>query len=154
MKYMASRERPQLVAILNSNDDLVSLIRETLHDEGYLTMLHHIAELRDGKTDLTRFFEDRDPPVIIYDLAPPFTLNWQFFQILSAHPSMKDRVTILTTDNAAALKQMCGVDALQVVGGNDDLRALVDAVNAEFRKLKEGPPELPGSRLRRLPVER
>lgn len=147
---MARTPRPQLVAVLNSNDDLVRLIRETLHDEGYLTMQHHIADLRDGNTDITRLFEDRDPPVIIYDLAPPFTLNWQFLQVLSAHPSMKGRRVILTTNNAAALKEMCNVDALQVVGGNADLAALVEAVNNEFRRLRVGPPSLPGSRLRNV----
>ena len=88
--------------------------------------------------------------MIIYDLAPPFTLNWQFFQVLSAHPSMKGRRVILTTNNAAALKEMCNVDALQVVGGNADLAALVEAVNNEFRRLGAGPPSLPGSRLRNV----
>lgn len=145
---MQGDEKPRLVAILNSNEDLVRLIRETLHDEGYLTMQHHIADLRDGNTDITRLFEDRDPPVIIYDLAAPFTLNWQFFHVLSDHRAMKGRRVILTTNNAAALKEMCDVDALQVVGGNKDLRELVEAVNQEFRQLKDGPPVLPGSRLR------
>ena len=147
---MTKREpKPKLVAILNSSDDLVRLIRETLHDEGYLTMHHHIADLRDGNTDITRLFEDRDPPVIIYDIAPPFTLNWQFLHVLRAHRAMKRRRVILTTNNAAALKELCGVDALQVVGGNADLSQLVEAVNREFRGIKGGPPRLPGSRKRR-----
>lgn len=150
---MSPETTPRLVAVLNSNDDLVRLIQETLHDEGYLTMAHHIADLRDGKTDITRLFEDRNPPVIIYDLAAPFTLNWQFFQILSAHPAMKGRRVILTTNNAAALKEMCDVDAMQVVGGNRDLAALVDAVNQEFRARREGVPPEPGSRLRRAGQE-
>jgi hypothetical protein len=141
-------ESPQLVAILNSNDDLLRLIRETLHDEGYLTMQQHIAALRDGQVDITRLFEDRDPQVVIYDLAPPFTLNWQFLQILTSHKAMKGRRVILTTNNAVALKQMCNVDALQVVGSNDDLAALVEAVNREFRLAKESRRRPPSSLLR------
>jgi hypothetical protein len=133
MKAMARRESlPRFVAILNSNDDLIRLVREALHDEGYLTMHHHIAALRDGNTDITRFFEDRDPPVIIYDIAAPFMINWQFYQVLSAHKAMKGRKTILTTTNAPALKQTCGVDALQVVGNDADLRELVQVVNHAF----------------------
>jgi DNA-binding response OmpR family regulator len=147
---MARENKPRFVAVLNSNDDLVRLIRETLHDEGYLTMHHHIADLRDGKTDITRLFEDRDPTVVIYDIAPPFTINWQFLQVLSAHSSMKRRSVIVTTTNAAALKEMCGVDALQIVGGNKDLAELVDAVNGEFRRRAGGPPPQPGSRLRKV----
>ena len=113
-------------------------------------MKHHIKDLRDGNTDISRFFEDRDPPVIIYDLAAPFTLNWQFFQILSRHRALKGRRVILTTNNAAALKEMCGVDAMQVVGSNKDLGQLLDAVNREFRQFKGGPPPTPGSRLRKV----
>jgi DNA-binding response OmpR family regulator len=131
---MTRREpKPKLVAMLNSNDDLVRLIRETLHDEGYLTIQAHITDLRDGNIDITRFLEDRDPPVIIYDLAAPFTLNWQFFQIFSAHRAMRNRRVILTTNNAAALKDICGVEALQVVGADEDLAELVARVNAQFK---------------------
>ena len=126
--------RPQVVAVLNSNEDLVRLIREVLHGEGYLTIAHHIKDLRDGHTDMTRFLEDRDPPVILFDLAPPFTINWQFFQVFREHPSVKGRTVILTTNNAAALKKVCGVDALQIVGQDDDLRQLLAAIARAFKK--------------------
>jgi hypothetical protein len=135
MKRMARRTpTPKFVAVLNSNDDLVRLIRETLHDDGYLTMHHHIADLRDGRTDITRLFEDRNPQVIIYDIAAPFMLNWQFYQVLAAHKSMRGRKVILTTNNAVALKKTCGVDALQVVGSDNDLRELLRIVNRAFSR--------------------
>lgn len=144
---MVQRSKPRLVAVLNSNDDLVRLITETLHDEGYLTMRHHIADLRDGHTDITRFFEDRDPRVIIYDLAAPFTPNWQFYQLLSAHPSMKGRKVVLTTNNAAALKEICDVDALQVVGSDADLRELLQRVGKAFEVDSKIPRESDTSRV-------
>jgi CheY-like chemotaxis protein len=133
MTYMQKIEpKPAVVAVLNSNEDLVRLVREVLHGEGYLTIAHHIKDLRDGNTDMTRFLEDRDPPVIIFDLAPPFTINWQFFQIFKQHPTMKGRKVILTTNNAAALKQVCGVDALQIVGQDEDLGQLLETIKAAF----------------------
>ena len=125
---------PRVVAVLNHNDDLVRLIREALHDEGYLTLHHHISDLRDGNTDIARFFEDRNPRVVIYDVAPPFMLNWQFFQVLSTHSAMVGRKVILTTNNAAACKECCGIDALQIVGSDADLGALVQRVNTIFRR--------------------
>jgi DNA-binding NarL/FixJ family response regulator len=134
-------EIPRVVAILNSNDDLVRLVREALHSEGYLTIQHHIADLRDGHTDISHFLADRNPPVIIYDLAPPFTLNWQFLGLLRKHPGMADRTLILTTDNAAALREVIGVEALQIVGQDSDLRQLVTAVNAAFKTMKPRAPE-------------
>lgn len=127
-------QQPRVVAILNSNDDLVRLIRETLHDEGYLTVAHHIADLRDGNTDIGRFLDERNPRVIVYDIAPPFVLNWQFLKILEAHPASRGRTFLLTTNNADALQQVCDVEALQIVGTDEDLRALVQAVNHEFRR--------------------
>lgn len=125
---------PPVVAVLNSNEDLVRLIREVLHDEGYLTIAHHIKDWRDGNTDITGFLNDRDPRVVVFDLAPPFSLNWQFFQLFKQHPSMTGRQVILTTDNAAALKQVCGVDALQIVGQDADPRALLSAVAKAFSR--------------------
>jgi CheY-like chemotaxis protein len=115
-------ELPRIVAVLNSNEDLVRLIREALHGEGYLTIGHHIADLRDGHTDISRFLHDRNPPVIIYDLAPPFMLNWQFLGLLRKHPQMKNRTIIL-------------------VGMDDDLRQLVAAVNAAFKTKTPRPPK-------------
>jgi hypothetical protein len=129
----------RLIAVLNSNDDLVRLIRETLHADGYVTIAHHIADLRDGKTNITQFFEDRNPAVIIYDLAPPFTLNWAFYKILQRHPAMLGRQVILTTDNAAALKEVTGVDALQIVGKDKDLGMLLDLVKAALRRAVRAP---------------
>jgi CheY-like chemotaxis protein len=134
-------ELPRIVAVLNSNEDLVRLIREALHGEGYLTIGHHIADLRDGHTDISRFLHDRNPPVIIYDLAPPFMLNWQFLGLLRKHPQMKNRTIILTTDNASAVRHVIGVEALQVVGMDDDLRQLVAAVNAAFKTKTPRPPK-------------
>jgi hypothetical protein len=134
---MASREpRPEVVAILNSNEDLVRLVRETLHDEGYLTMAHHIADLRDGNTDIGRFFEERNPRVVIYDLAPPFTLDWQFLQLLKEHSALMGRRVILTTTNAVALKEVCGVEALQIVGTDEDLRRLLSEVKQTARPVR------------------
>ena len=127
---------PRVVAVLNSNDDLVRLVREALHNEGYLTLAHHIADLRDGHTDISQFLVDRDPPVIIYDIAPPFTLNWQFLGLLRKHPAMSKRTVILTTNNQAALKEVIGIDALQIVGRDDDLARLVTAVNKAFNDPK------------------
>ncbi len=124
--------KPRVVAVLNSNEDLVRLVREVLHGEGYLTIAHHIKDLRDGNTDMTRFLEDRDPPVIVFDLAPPFTINWQFFQLFKRHPTMKGRNVVLTTNNAKALKDVCGVEALQIVGQDEDLRQLLAAVKQAF----------------------
>ena len=128
---------PRFVAILNSNEDLVRLVRETLHDEGYLTMQHHIKDLRDGHTDITRLFEDRNPQVVIYDIAAPFTLDWQFFQVLSRHPTMTNRQVVLTTNNAAALEKICHVQALQVVGSDDDLRELLARVKDAFERVRQ-----------------
>ena len=125
---------PRIVAILNSNDDLVALIREALHGEGYLTIAHHISDLRDGHTDIKQFLEDRNPPVIIYDLAPPFMRNWQFLGLLRKHPAMQARTVILTTNNAAALREIIGVDALQIVGQDKDLAELLKVINRAFKE--------------------
>jgi hypothetical protein len=41
-----SARPPRVVAVLNSNDDLVRLIRETLHDEGYWPAIRRCGSAR------------------------------------------------------------------------------------------------------------
>jgi hypothetical protein len=52
---------------------------------------------------------------------------------------------VLTTNNAAALKEICDVDALQVVGSDADLRELLHRVGKAFEIDGQHPRPAPDS---------
>jgi len=135
LRSSAPGPRPT-VAIINSNDDLVALLRETLEDEGMLVVTAHIRDIKAGREDLPKFLKRHDPDVIVYDLAPPYSDNWRFLNLERA--AFAGRGLVLTTVNARALQRTVGKSgAFEIEGRRADLsrvvRAVLDAVKTRRR---------------------
>jgi CheY-like chemotaxis protein len=130
--------RLRVVAVVNSNEDLVNIIRETLEDEGFTVCTGHIAHIKHGQEDFLQFLDQHDPRVVIWDLAPPYSENWTFVQTLRAVPKVQERTFVFTTVNRAALRSEVTApevqDAHELLGRRDDLGPLVDSVLRVFKK--------------------
>ena len=66
---------PPVVAILNSNDDTVEMLRAMLEMEGIVAVSAHVSDLRRGQFDFAGFLEEHNPKVIVYDVVPPYDLQ-------------------------------------------------------------------------------
>ena len=124
------------MAVINSNDDLVNLLRETLEDEGLNVVTTHIHDIKAGREDLPRFLAKHDPDVVVYDLAPPYADNWRFLGLLRG--AFGERGLVLTTVNRKALGRTVGrVDAHEIEGRRSDLsrvvRSVLDALKSHPR---------------------
>ena len=118
-----------VVAVINSNDDIVELVREALEEEGFLTVKAHIPDIRRGKTDLIAFLESENPRVIVYDIAPPFAESWAFLRLVSSSTATAGRFFVVTTTNRAALETMVGdTDTIELLGKPYDLDQIVTSV--------------------------
>jgi hypothetical protein len=119
-----------VVAILNTNDDLVNLLREALIEQGFNVVTGHIKDIKSGRVDFGEFLRAHDPRVIVYDIAVPYDDNWTFLQTLKQLPDVKDRDFVVTTVNRRVLQQRVGsADAIEIQGGRaDDLDPVVEAV--------------------------
>jgi CheY-like chemotaxis protein len=131
-----SRPRhPPCVAVINSNDDLIAILRESLEDEGFSVVTTHIRDIKDGREDLPRFLERHDPDVIVYDLAPPYCENWRVLGLL--RDAFGKRGLVLTTVNRKALERNVGrVDVHELEGRRSDLSRVVRAVLDEVKTRK------------------
>jgi CheY-like chemotaxis protein len=130
----ARRRRP-VVAVINSNDDLVALLREVLEDDGLQVVTTHIRQIKSGQEDLPRFLREHDPDAIVYDLAPPYPENWKFLRLL--RDTFGARPVVLTTVNRKALTRAVGrVDAHEVEGRRTDLSRVVRAVLDELKSAR------------------
>ena len=120
----------QVVAVLNSNQDVLRLIRDVLQDEGYAVVTDHIHSFKDGDENLVDFLTKHRPALLLYDLAPPYQENWNFLQLLCRIPEVSSLPMVLTTVNKAALEAVVGkTEAFEILGTHDNLVPVVDAIN-------------------------
>ena len=122
--------KPSVVAVLNSNDDLVELLRDLLEQAGFVTVTGHVDEVRRGKLDLVNFVKQHDPRVIVYDLVPPYDRSWNYLKLLQESEPLRGRPFVLTSVNAGRAKEVVGKSEMvyEVVGKPFDLDQVVTAV--------------------------
>lgn len=61
-------------------------------------------DLRDGKLDFESFMRQREPRVIVYDVAPPYERNFRLFQHVRSMPAVAGCHFVLTSMNPARLE--------------------------------------------------
>ena len=117
----------RLIAVFNSSDDLVELLRIVLEQNGFIVVTGHIDELRHGKIDLRAFVEQYKPAAVLYDLIPPYDRHWDFVDYLRAVSPLKGIPFILTSTNAAMARQLASrsEEVLEVFGRPFDLDEIV-----------------------------
>src|SRR5687767_11953550 len=98
--------RPDCVAVFNTSDDVIELLRIVLEQAGFAVVVSHIVDIKKGQLDLLTFIEQHDPKVIIYDLAPPYDRNWTFLEHLRSRPPLQGRQFVLMTTNVARVQEV------------------------------------------------
>jgi DNA-binding response OmpR family regulator len=122
---------PGCVAILNTNEDIVTLLRALLESEGCKVVTAHIRHLKDGRVDLLDFVKEFDPAVVLYDVAPPYEENWRFLGLLRDTDALRGRRFVITTTNRAMLERLVGpTGAHEILGKPFDLDEVVRVVKA------------------------
>ena len=58
---MADPADRKIVAIFNTNPEVLDLVREALQDAGYATVVAHVDDLKRGRIDLVQFVEQHHP---------------------------------------------------------------------------------------------
>jgi len=128
-------EKPPCVAIFNSSDDIIQMLRLLIEQAGFVVIAAHVYEIRTGKIDLQTFVQQHDPLVIVYDVAPPYEQNWRFLEHVRQSPLLRDRQFVITSTNRAQVEALVGRDkgVYEVVGKPFDLDQIVQAVKEASR---------------------
>ena len=123
------------VAIFNTNDDLVELLRMALERAGFVAVSGHVDDARRGTLLLSAFVQEHDPRVIVYDIAPPYEQHWAFQQHVRGQPYMAGRQFVLTTTNVNRVRETLGIDdpIYEIVGKPYDIDQVVSAVKEASR---------------------
>jgi DNA-binding response OmpR family regulator len=119
------------VLIVNSNQDVVDMLRLTFERAGWNVATAHVHEAKEGTVDLVKLAHDHDASVVVFDVAPPYEENWELFATIRMAPGMEDRAFILTTTNERALQQVCGdCEAIEIMGKPYDLAEVLSRATA------------------------
>jgi len=122
-----------VVAVVNTNPDLVELLKARIEAAGFVVLVIHIADIRAG-LDVGSIFAQHDPKVIVYDVVAPYERNWRFLQHLR-ETAFNGRHFVLTAPNAHALAKLVGRDEkiYEVLNVDEDIDAIVQAVREAAR---------------------
>lgn len=126
---------PPTVTIINTNPDLVRILRFALEGAGFVVFEYHIDDIRKGSADVESLLREHDPKVIIYDVAPPYDHTWNFLEHLRNHTDFKGRKFVLTSMNTRRLHEVVGQDetVYEILGRADDIGEVVRAVKEASR---------------------
>lgn len=122
-----------VVAVINTNPDLVELFKARIEAAGFVVLVMHVADIRAG-LDIGAVFEQHDPRVIVYDVVAPYERNWRFFEHLR-ETVFQNRRFVLTTPNEQALRRLVGRDesVYEIIEGAGDVDTVVQAVREAAR---------------------
>ena len=102
-KHSGEVATPTVVAVVNTNPDVVRLLRISLEQAGFVVLVSHIEDIKIGATDIETMLSQHDPRVIVYDVAPPYEQNWRFLDHLRTSTGFKGRQFVLTSVNLERL---------------------------------------------------
>jgi DNA-binding NarL/FixJ family response regulator len=133
MHLSASMATQPVVAVVNTNPDLVELLKAEIEKAGFVVLVVHLNDIRQG-LDIESVLVQHDPQVIVYDVVFPYERNWRFLEHLR-ETSFKSRRFVLTTPNAAGLRKLIGKDerVYEILDDSADTDAIVQAVREAAR---------------------
>jgi DNA-binding response OmpR family regulator len=122
--------RPTVVAVFNTSQDTVDVLRIVLEQAGFVVVSAYTYELREGDVDLETFVRQHSPQAIVYDVALPYEANWRLFQHIRGLPILAGTQFVITTTNAAQVRKIAGkdVEIFEIVGKPYDMNLVVAAV--------------------------
>ncbi len=126
---MPAPVRP-LVAVFNSSDDMLELLRLVLEQNGFLAVTRHVNELRKGEIDIDAFVGQHKPAAVLYDLVPPYDRQWAFLDHLRNTSPFRDIPFVLTSTNAKMARELAErtEPVIEIVGRPFELDEVVAAV--------------------------
>src|SRR5207245_115196 len=147
--------RKPTIAVFNSSEDTVDLLRTALESEGFQTVVGHIPDVKKGEIDLIDFVNHHTPAVIVYDISPPYAANCRYLRLVRSSEPLKARQPVITTTDEPQLERPVGESHGQE--DQDDPSRLEDLADGGPEP-GAGEPERPGAEVvgadRREPRQR
>lgn len=124
-----------VIAIFNSNPDAIAMLTRAFSVAGFAVVSALVHEMRESEDDLARFLSTHRPSVIVFDVAPPYGLNWRLLDRLRRMPTARDIRFLLTSVNPDRAEELSrGEDQIyEVIGKPYELAKITQAVKEAVR---------------------
>lgn len=111
------------------------MLRIALEQAGFVVITALTPEVRDGHVDFDLFVRQHRPRVIVYDIAPPYDVNFRLFEHLAAMEAARNCQFVLTSTNVKHVEALGGLHhrVYEIVGKPYDLGEIVTAVREASR---------------------
>lgn len=128
-------------AVFNASDDTVEMLKEILAHRGFRAFGGHADDVKSGALNFVEFLTTHKPDAIVWDIAPPYDRNWNFFQLIRTVEPLHGCGLVLTTTHKQHLDTLAGLDtgAIEIIGKPYDLGAIADAVVRSVERRAHGP---------------
>ena len=125
----------ETVAVINSNEDTVEMLRYALQGSGVSSVVTgHVHDFKSGSADFAEYLEAHDPDAIVFDVSIPYDKNWTFLRQLLDLEQMRGRKLVVTTTNKRRLDEIVGpTDTFEIVGKPYDINLIVEAVKTALK---------------------
>ena len=119
-----------VVAIINSNDDVVEMLRLAFEQAGFVVVSAHSDRIRRGETSLADLARDHRPDVVVFDLVPPYDISYRFVEHLRQTDLLRGVKFVLTSTNPARVRELSGTseEVHEVLGKPYDIDEITRAV--------------------------
>jgi len=134
------------VAVFNASDDTVEMLVTMLSQRGFRAVDGKVDHVKSGEADFVAFIDTQKIDALIWDIAPPYDRNWNFFKLVRSMSVLERCAIVLTTTNKQHLDAMAGHDtgAIEIIGKPYDLEQIVDTVTRALENQTARGPRLLG----------
>jgi DNA-binding NtrC family response regulator len=121
---------PRFVLVLNGMRDIVELFRIYLEQDGWSVISATVDDAKRGDVDLQGLIDSHDPAVVVFDVPPPYDVNWPYLQAQRTSGALRARTIVVTTTNVARLAEFVSTaeSVIEVFGKPYDMEQVVAAV--------------------------
>ena len=132
------------IALFNGSEDTVEMLTVSLTERGYRAVSGMTDNVKSGTLDFIGFMSTHKPDAIIWDIAPPYDRNWNFFKMVRELRPLEQYPIVLTTTHKKHLDDLAGqeTNAIEIIGKPYDMQMIVDAVVKGLGSRATGAPRM------------